>query len=135
MNAIAFDGNVYLEDHFTKEARKKRLPIALVTPIAKDRAESFAHPFRLEEEQSYKQQSYFGYSYEAYATTSDKTATVEKSKKKREMSVAVNTNVQWCCVVKSKIGNVRLYMGGEVDCVEGEYLIRCHHSRPNGTSF
>lgn len=25
MNAVAFDGNVYLEDHFTREARQKRL--------------------------------------------------------------------------------------------------------------
>lgn len=24
MNAVAFDGNVYLEDHFTREARHKR---------------------------------------------------------------------------------------------------------------
>lgn len=34
----------------------------------------------------------------------------------------VDTNEQWCCIAKSKIGQTRLYMGGEVDCVEGESL-------------
>lgn len=29
MNALAFDGNVYLEDHLTKDARQKRLVVLL----------------------------------------------------------------------------------------------------------
>jgi len=34
----------------------------------------------------------------------------------------VDTNVQWCSVVKTKIGNnIRLILGGEVDCVKGEH--------------
>ena len=31
----------------------------------------------------------------------------------------MNTNVQWCSVVKTKLGNTRLVIGGEVDCVRG----------------
>jgi RAT1-interacting protein len=34
----------------------------------------------------------------------------------------VDTNEQWCCIAKSKIGHRRLYMGGEIDCVEGESI-------------
>ncbi|GHJ88422.1 hypothetical protein NliqN6_4824 [Naganishia liquefaciens] len=104
MNALAFDGNVYLEDHVTRDAKMKRQ----------------------EEEKSWAQQSYFGYSFEAFATTDTKPKTGKAAadkvkKKKRPSDISVNTNVQWCCVVKGKIGNVRLYMGGEVDCVEGEW--------------
>lgn len=80
-------------------------------------------PSRQEEENSYKLQSYFGYSFEAYSTTSGKakpSKTAKDKTKKKKKDIAVNTNVQWCCVVKSKIGKVRLYMGGEVDCVEGK---------------
>lgn len=31
----------------------------------------------------------------------------------------VNTNVQWCSVVKTKLDNIRVLCGGEVDCVRG----------------
>lgn len=86
----------------------------------------FVFSLRQEEEKSWAQQSYFGYSFEAYSTTDDKTkssktASDKAKKKKRPADIAVNTNVQWCCVVKGKIGNVRLYMGGEVDCVDGQF--------------
>ncbi|KAJ9109885.1 hypothetical protein QFC19_001864 [Naganishia cerealis] len=93
MNAVAFNGNVYLEDHVTKEERLKRI----------------------EEEKAYKQQSYFGYSFEAFSTTdvkpkAGKTALEKAKKRKRPSEIAVNTNVQWCCVVKSKIG-VKIEVG------------------------
>jgi hypothetical protein len=31
----------------------------------------------------------------------------------------VNTNVQWCSVVRTKLGDTRVVIGGEVDCVKG----------------
>ena len=31
----------------------------------------------------------------------------------------VNTNVQWCAVVKASLGDLRMVLGGEVDCVDG----------------
>ena len=30
----------------------------------------------------------------------------------------MNTNVQWCHIMKTKLGNNRIIIGGEVDCVE-----------------
>jgi RAT1-interacting protein len=82
---------------------------------------------RQEEEKSRAQQSYFGYSFEAFSTTDSKTnpsKVADKTKKKKiPADISVNTNVQWCCVVKAKIGSVRLYMGGEVDCVDGKYKL------------
>ena len=30
----------------------------------------------------------------------------------------MKTNVQWCHIVKTKLGDNRIVMGGEVDCVE-----------------
>ena len=31
----------------------------------------------------------------------------------------MDTNVQWCSVVKTKLGDTRIVIGGEVDCVRG----------------
>ena len=31
----------------------------------------------------------------------------------------MDTNVQWCSVVKTKLGDTRMVIGGEVDCVRG----------------
>ena len=42
----------------------------------------------------------------------------------------VDTNVQWCSVVKTKLGNHRMVIGGEVDCVRGE-----HTRTPKLSSF
>ncbi|KAJ9106149.1 hypothetical protein QFC21_001292 [Naganishia friedmannii] len=70
MNAVAFDGNVYLEDHVTIKGRLKRI----------------------EEEKGYKQQSYFGYSFEAFSTTDvkpkpSKTAQEKAKKRKRPSDI------------------------------------------------
>ena len=32
----------------------------------------------------------------------------------------VNTNVQWCSVIKTSLGSTRLILGGEVDCVNAQ---------------
>lgn len=34
----------------------------------------------------------------------------------------MNTNEQWCSVVKTKLGDTRVFIGGEVDCVRGRYI-------------
>lgn len=59
-------------------------------------------------------QSYYGYSFESYCTTSSPNAD-----KQPGWGGDVDTNVQWCSVVKTKLGDTRLLIGGEVDCVRG----------------
>ncbi|BGP63505.1 decapping endonuclease targeting mRNA [Rhodotorula toruloides] len=56
--------------------------------------------------------SYYGYSFESFCTTSSSSPSAATE----EFSVP-NTNVQWCSVVKTSLGEFRTIVGGEVDCV------------------
>ncbi|EJD49018.1 hypothetical protein AURDEDRAFT_59961 [Auricularia subglabra TFB-10046 SS5] len=65
--------------------------------------------------------TYFGYSFESYCTTEKPPhETTASEREERTYNGGwggdVNTNVQWCSVVKTKIGPLRLICGGEVDC-------------------
>lgn len=51
--------------------------------------------------------SYYGYSFESYCTSPSSESTF----------AVPNTNVQWCSVVKTSLGEFRTIVGGEVDCV------------------
>lgn len=59
---------------------------------------------------------YYGYAFESYCTSPSPT-----SPKPNRWGGDVDTNVQWCSVVKTKLGNTRILIGGEVDCVKGAY--------------
>ncbi|KAK4685237.1 RAT1-interacting protein, partial [Tremellales sp. Uapishka_1] len=97
MTAVALDGSVYIEQHDPPEIRAKR---------RKDQS-------------SYSRQSYMGYSYESFSTVNaDLLPKDETSDHPEGWSGDVNTNVQWCNVVRSAIGDIPLCLGGEVDCVE-----------------
>lgn len=79
---------------------------------------------RQEEDAKFAGQSYQGYAFEAYSTHEYPPDAIpseaEDPAQPPGWSSLVNTNEQWCCVVKSGIEDVRLYMAGEVDCVEAE---------------
>ncbi|KAL8276920.1 hypothetical protein RQP46_010648 [Phenoliferia psychrophenolica] len=89
LNAMIVDGTLYLEE--AKSPSK----------IAKKAAS----------ESSYKLQSYYGYSFEAFSTVPPTTPPSPPS------FSPPNTNVQWCSVVKTNLGGFRSILGGEVDCV------------------
>lgn len=63
-------------------------------------------------ESSYKLQSYYGYSFEAYCTSSP-----SAPRHAPPTFEPPNTNVQWCSIVKTNLGGFRAILGGEVDCV------------------
>lgn len=56
--------------------------------------------------------TYYGYAFESWCTSASPNATSQGV-----WGGDVNTNEQWCQVVKTKLGSTRLVMGGEVDCV------------------
>lgn len=95
LNIMLIDGTLYIEEHLSPAAQRAK------------RAEEEADPRR-------KLWGYYGYSFESYCTTS-----------KRDFGPGddpwdgnVNTNVQWCNVVKTRLGaSERIIIGGEVDCV------------------
>ena len=70
-----------------------------------------------------RKQSYFGYAFESYCTAAFPDPGQDPEKLHNGWSGNVNTNVQWCSVVKTKLGDNRLIIGGEVDCVDGLSII------------
>jgi RAT1-interacting protein len=63
---------------------------------------------------------YYGYAFESYCTSGNHVRDT-KSDDPVGWGGDVDTNVQWCSVVRTKLGNTRLLIGGEVDCVRGQY--------------
>ena len=57
-------------------------------------------------------QTYYGYAFESWCTASQPGAP-------SGWGGDVDTTVQWCSVVKTKLGDTRILIGGEVDCVRG----------------
>jgi RAT1-interacting protein len=70
-----------------------------------------------------REQTYFGYSFEAWSTRdTPPDSNYQSGRGPRvvpEWGGDVNTNEQWCVVVKTRLGPERLVLGGEVDCVRG----------------
>ena len=69
-------------------------------------------------------QTYYGYAFESYCTSGSppeaNSPSVEQvSDASPTWGGDVNTNVQWCSVVRTKLGDTRMVLGGEVDCVRG----------------
>lgn len=67
-------------------------------------------------------QSYFGYAFESYCTSATLDPLDDPNRRSNGWGGNVDTNVQWCSVVKTKLGDNRLIIGGEVDCIQGERL-------------
>lgn len=98
LNVMFANGVMYFENHLS-EARLKE---------------------KNDMEPRHRLQTYYGYAFESYCT-SDNHARDTKSDEPVGWGGNVNTNVQWCSVVRTKLGNTRLLIGGEVDCVRGKY--------------
>ncbi|KAG2018182.1 hypothetical protein CC2G_007632 [Coprinopsis cinerea AmutBmut pab1-1] len=71
-------------------------------------------------------QTYYGYAFESYCTSETPTRHSARSNPGEPPGWGgdVNTNVQWCSVVRTKLGDSRIVIGGEVDCVRGKYTGR-----------
>lgn len=68
--------------------------------------------------------TYYGYAFESYCTADSPQSSQNRISIQRSSrgwgDEAVDTNIQWCSVVKTKLGIYRLIFGGEVDCVRGK---------------
>lgn len=76
--------------------------------------EEFISDSRLKEKDDMKPhqrvQTYYGYAFESWCTASRPDAL-------SGWGGDVDTSIQWCRVVKTKLGDTRIVIGGEVDCV------------------
>ncbi|KAL7281998.1 hypothetical protein ACG7TL_003465 [Trametes sanguinea] len=66
-------------------------------------------------------QTYYGYSFESWCTSSRPGVPERIEGHPVGWGGDVDTNVQWCSVIKTKLGDNRLVIGGEVDCVRGRF--------------
>lgn len=64
---------------------------------------------------------YYGYAFESYCTSDSPTRELDRAAKDPPPGWGgdVNTNAQWCSVVRTKLDDMRMILGGEVDCVRG----------------
>jgi RAT1-interacting protein len=67
-------------------------------------------------------QSYYGYAFESWCTSSPPVEPTNLQPDADGWGGDVDTNVQWCSVVKTKLGGTRMVIGGEVDCVRGAFF-------------
>ena len=64
--------------------------------------------------------TYYGYAFESFCCRSGRDDQFVPG-----WGGDVDTNVQWCSVVKTKLNDLRIIIGGEVDCIRGnKYLDR-----------
>ncbi|KAF5372761.1 hypothetical protein D9615_010106 [Tricholomella constricta] len=100
MNVMSVNGTMYFEEHLSEARLKEKNNM----------------------EPRHRLQTYYGYAFESYCTSEAPTRTVSsKSSDPTGWGGDVDTNVQWCSVVRTKLGNMRLLIGGEVDCVRGKH--------------
>jgi len=84
--------------------------------------EEYLDPEQIQEKEAMstdnRRMSYYGYSFESFCTLPHpKDASPEGD----GWGGDVNTNVQWCSVVKTKLNDLRIIMAAEVDCVRAQY--------------
>ncbi|KAJ6507959.1 RAI1-domain-containing protein [Mycena vitilis] len=105
LNVMCVDGTLYFEEHLDDARLREKNDIA----------------------PRHRMQTYFGYAFESYCTAdapSPGGPSVNVPQAPGDppgWGGDVDTNVQWCSVVRTKLGETRLVIGGEVDCVRGKY--------------
>ncbi|KAG8212941.1 RAI1-domain-containing protein, partial [Butyriboletus roseoflavus] len=99
LNVMRVGGTFYFEEHLSDAKLKEKN----------------------EMEPRHRRQVYYGYAFESYCTTSTPGRRKDSPSRVEGWGGDVNTNVQWCSVVKTKLGDRRIIIGGEVDCVRGKY--------------
>ncbi|KAK7682606.1 hypothetical protein QCA50_014406 [Cerrena zonata] len=60
---------------------------------------------------------YYGFAFESYCTSTSP----KPSHAKGGWGGDVDNHIQWCNVVETKLGDTKILIGGEVDCVRGKY--------------
>ena len=97
MNAMLIDGTLFLEDCVTDASQADKSNMT----------------------QDQKRSTYFGYAFESYCTSDKPVRGQTDACYPTGWGGDVDTNVQWCSVVRTKLGDTRMVLGGEVDCVRG----------------
>ncbi|KAJ7067093.1 RAI1-domain-containing protein [Mycena amicta] len=101
LNVMCVQGVLYLEEHRSEALLREKNDLA----------------------PRQRKQTYFGYAFESYCAcdTPNGKNVPQRPGDPPGWGGDVDTNVQWCSVVRTKLGDTRLVIGGEVDCVRGKF--------------
>ncbi|KAF7340792.1 RAI1 domain-containing protein [Mycena sanguinolenta] len=106
MNVMRVNDVLYFEEHLTEEKLREKNDLPPQQRL----------------------QTYMGYAFESYCTSATPSPSNPPSVNVPQApgdppgwSGDVDTNVQWCSVVRTKLGETTFVIGGEVDCVRGKY--------------
>ncbi|QRV89694.1 nuclear 5'-3' exoribonuclease-interacting protein, Rai1p [Ceratobasidium sp. AG-Ba] len=102
LNIMLLDGCVYAEEHSDDAKLAEKETMA----------------------PRHRRMTYYGYSFESFSTWVEPLVGKEQHAERdraRCWSGDVDTNVQFCSVVKTKIDTERIILGGEVDCCRDRY--------------
>jgi RAT1-interacting protein len=72
----------------------------------------------------HKLMCYWGYRFESLCTTSNPPHKVTKQELEQRLTDSANSNIQYCILVKTKLGRNSIIMGAEVDCCRGIYIYK-----------
>ena len=115
MNVMCVNGTMYFEDHISETKLAEKFVLLLFDmPIVYFSLRNKLNPRQ-------RLQTYFGYAFESYCTSLSPAQQEETDAEVPGWSGDVDTNIQWCNVVKTKLGDTRMVIGGEVDCIKGKY--------------
>jgi RAT1-interacting protein len=114
LNVMCANGTMFFEEYLsTAKLLEKSLSPFPIPPMSLTRPRENMTPQQ-------RLQAYYGYAFEAHCTSSAPPQG-EGPLDPPGWGGYVNTNVQWCCVAKTKLGDTRIVIGGEVDCARGVY--------------
>ena len=131
LNVMFVNGTLYFEEHATEERLAERWNYLVTDSLT--RCIRFLMGWnRANMNARQRSQMYYGYAFESYCTSEKPITREPRSNPHPEDPPGwggdVNTNVQWCSVVRTKLGDTRMIIGGEVDCVRGDVLARPWYS-------
>ncbi|KAG9104223.1 decapping endonuclease targeting mRNA [Ceratobasidium sp. 370] len=102
LNLMLLDGCVYAEEHSDDDKLAEKEAMA----------------------PHHRRMTYYGYAFESFSTWHEPMRGNRQHAERddvRGWSGDVDTNVQYCSIVKTKIGTERIILGGEVDCCRDRY--------------
>jgi RAT1-interacting protein len=111
LNVMCVNGTMYFEEHISDAKLAERYACANFACECCPR-----RCFRNNMQPRHRLQTYYGYAFESYCTSSVPDRAVPG------WGGDVDTDIQWWSVVKTKLGDTRMIMGGEVDCVRGIHM-------------
>jgi len=99
LNVMLINDTLYFEEHLTDAKLEQKNDMA----------------------PKHRIQTYYGYAFESFCTSDHPSRPSQLPRHPPGWGGDVDTNVQWCNIIKTKLADTRIVIGGEVDCARGQF--------------